>query len=166
MLRNRNLEVDLLFFKVGFFFSLFVPIRTQEEGGARVARRGQGNFKLAANFGYSSRGSADPRESLRKRRILKLALTAHTVLPTPGARLLLLSTDISTTSALLLYPIATLSLPICSPHNPFRGQHSESSRLRNKDRQPFAGALSRDEIQSLEELDSERLSANWHLSSS
>ena len=79
MLRNRNLEVDLLFFKVGFFFSFFVPVRTQEEGGARVARRGQGNFKLAANFGYRSRGSADPRESLRKRRILKLALNAHKV---------------------------------------------------------------------------------------
>ena len=30
-------------------------------------------------------------------------------------------------------------------------------------RQPFAGAFSTDEIQSLEELDSERLSANWHL---
>ena len=84
MLRNRNLEVDLLFFKVGFFFSLFVPIRTQEEGGARVTRRGQGNFKLAANFGYSSRGSADPRESLRKRRILKLALSAHKVFAAPG----------------------------------------------------------------------------------
>ena len=40
-------------------------------------QRGQGNFELAANFGYSSRGSADPRESLRKRRISKLALTAH-----------------------------------------------------------------------------------------
>ena len=133
---------------------------------SRVDSRGQGNFELVANFGYDSRGSADPRESLRKRRILKLALTAHTVLPTPGARLLLLSTDISTTPALLLYPIATSLLPICSPHTPFRGQHSESSRLRNKDRQPFAGVLSRDEIQSLEELDSERLSANWHLSSS
>ena len=140
--------------------------RTQKEAGTRGGQRGQDNFKLAANFGYNSRGSADPRESLRKRRILKLALTAHTVLPTPGARLLLLSTDISTTPALLLYPIVTLSLPICSPHNPFRGQHSESSRLRNKDRQPFAGVLSRDEIQSLEELDSERLSAIWHLSSS
>ena len=44
-------------------------------------QRGQGNFELAANFGYSSRGSADPRESLRKRRISKLALTAHKVLP-------------------------------------------------------------------------------------
>ena len=33
-------------------------------------------------------------------------------------------------------------------------------------RQPFAGAFSADEIQSLEELDSERLSANWHYSSS
>ena len=40
----------------------------------RELGRGQGNFKLAANFGYNSRGSADPRESLRKRRILKLAL--------------------------------------------------------------------------------------------
>ena len=30
-------------------------------------------------------------------------------------------------------------------------------------RQPYAGALSKDEIQSLEELDSERLSANWHI---
>ena len=39
-----------------------------------------GQLKLAANFGYDSRGSADPRESLRKRRILKLALTAHKVL--------------------------------------------------------------------------------------
>ena len=46
-------------------------------------QRGQGNFKLAANFGYSSRGSADPRESLRKRRSSKLALTARKVLPPP-----------------------------------------------------------------------------------
>ena len=46
----------------------------------RELGRGQGNFKLAANSGYNSRGSADPRESLRKRRILKLALTAHKVL--------------------------------------------------------------------------------------
>ena len=44
-------------------------------------QRGQGNFELAANFGYSSRGSADPRESLRRRRISKLALNAHKVLP-------------------------------------------------------------------------------------
>ena len=35
----------------------------------RELGRGQGNFKLAANFGYNSRGSADPRESLRKRQI-------------------------------------------------------------------------------------------------
>ena len=136
--------------------------QTRSMGG----QRGQDNFKLAANFGYNSRGSADPRESLRNRRILKLALTAHTVLPTPGARLLLLSTDISTTPALLLHPIVPLLLPICSPPSPSRGQHSESPHLPDKDRQPFAGALSRDEIQSLEELDSERLSANWHLSSS
>ena len=58
----------------------------RELAGGRESRshclrqRGQGNFKLAANFGYGSRGSADPRESLRKRRILKLALTAHKVL--------------------------------------------------------------------------------------
>ena len=50
-------------------------------GQVRGRGRGQGNFKLAANFGYNSRGSADPRESLRKRRISKLALTAHKVLP-------------------------------------------------------------------------------------
>ena len=44
----------------------------QEGRIGRVAQgrgRGKGNFKLAANFGYGSRGSADPRESLRKRRI-------------------------------------------------------------------------------------------------
>ena len=40
-------------------------------------QRGQSNFELAANFGYDSRGSADPRESLCKRRISKLPLTAH-----------------------------------------------------------------------------------------
>ena len=50
----------------------------------RELGRGQGNFKLAANFGYNSRGSADPRESLRKRRILKLALSAHKVFAAPG----------------------------------------------------------------------------------
>ena len=91
-------------------------------------QRGQSNFELAANFGYDSRGSADPRESLRKRRILKLALTAHTVLPTPGARLLLLSTDISTTPALLLYPIATSLLPICSPHNHLPAANTQKVR--------------------------------------
>jgi hypothetical protein len=51
---------------------------------SRGSKRGQGNFKLAANFGYSSRGSADPRESLRKRRISKLALSAHKVFAAPG----------------------------------------------------------------------------------
>ncbi len=51
---------------------------------SRGSKRGQGNFKLAANLGYSSRGSADPRESLRKRRILKLALSAHKVFAAPG----------------------------------------------------------------------------------
>ena len=54
--------------------------RTPENRPRCLLQRGQGNFKLAANFGYSSRGSADPRESLRKRRILKLALNAHKVL--------------------------------------------------------------------------------------
>ena len=49
-------------------------------GQLLLGQRGQDNFKLAANFGYGSRGSADPRESLRKRRILKLVLTAHKVL--------------------------------------------------------------------------------------
>ena len=56
------------------------------KGVSRGGGRGQGNFELAANFGYSSRGSADPRESLRKRRISKLALTAHKVLSTPVSR--------------------------------------------------------------------------------
>ena len=54
---------------------------TPESRSHCLRQRGQGNFKLAANFGYGSRGSADPRESLRKRRISKLALTAHKVLP-------------------------------------------------------------------------------------
>ena len=63
--------------------------RTPENRPRCLLQRGQGNFKLAANFGYSSRGSADPRESLRKRRILKLALNAHKVfadlgVPCPG----------------------------------------------------------------------------------
>ena len=53
---------------------------TPESRSHCLRQRGQGNFKQAANFGYGSRGSADPRESLRKRRILKLALTAHKVL--------------------------------------------------------------------------------------
>ena len=60
--------------------SFFVAQKGRPPGlGSWVLERGQSNFKLAANFGYGSRGSADPRESLRKRRILKLALTAHKV---------------------------------------------------------------------------------------
>ena len=48
-------------------------IRRDVEGRVAQGRgRGAGQFKLAANFGYGSRGSADPRESLRKRRISKL----------------------------------------------------------------------------------------------
>ena len=54
---------------------------TPESRSHCLRQRGQGNFKLAANFGYGSRGSADPRESLRKRRISKLPLSAHKVLP-------------------------------------------------------------------------------------
>ena len=57
--------------------------RTPEKGtggsGEGGTTRGQGNFELADNSGYGSRGSADPRESLRKRRISKLPLTAHKV---------------------------------------------------------------------------------------
>ena len=55
--------------------------RTPETGtggcGEGGTTRGQGNFELAANSGYYSRGSADPRESLCKRRISKFPLTAH-----------------------------------------------------------------------------------------
>ena len=67
--------------------------RTPEKGtggsGEGGATRGQGNFELAANSGYGSRGSADPRESLRKRRISKLPLTAHKVRSPAPARPLL-----------------------------------------------------------------------------
>ena len=76
----------------------------QEGRRGRVAQgrgRGQGNFKLAANFGYGSRGSADPRESLRKRRISKLALTAHKVSP-PCATLPLLTFPV-TNLAYIIY---------------------------------------------------------------
>ena len=45
----------------------------------------------------------------------------------------------------------------------FRLQHPEPMPRLPLVRQPYAGALSKDEIQSLEELDSERLSANWHI---
>ena len=58
--------------------------RTPENRPRCLLQRGQGNFELAANFGYDSRGSADPRESLRRRRISKLALSAHKVLSTPN----------------------------------------------------------------------------------
>ncbi len=74
---------------MGFCGELFVRGRRLMGRGGRGsggATRGQGNFELAANFGYHSRGSADPRESLRKRRISKLPLTAHKVrspLPSP-----------------------------------------------------------------------------------
>ena len=63
------------------FCGEMVVRRTPEKGtggsGEGGATRGQGNFELAANSGYYSRGSADPRESLRKRWISKLPLTAH-----------------------------------------------------------------------------------------
>ena len=52
----------------------------QEEKDGIVSLTDAGVKEIQDNFGYDSRGSADPRESLRKRRILKLALTAHKVL--------------------------------------------------------------------------------------
>ena len=65
----------------GHFWSgslfLFGSRRTPERVGAWAGGSGQGNFELAANSDYSSRGSADPRESLRKRRISKLTLSAR-----------------------------------------------------------------------------------------
>ena len=70
------------------FCGEMVMRRTPEKGtggsGEGGTTRGQGNFELAANSGYYSRGSADPRESLRRRRISKLALNAHKVFPAPG----------------------------------------------------------------------------------
>ena len=72
------------------FCGEMVMRRTPEKGtggsGEGGTTRGQRNLELAANSGYYSRGSADPRESLRKRRILKLALTAHKVFPHPGSQ--------------------------------------------------------------------------------
>ena len=69
------------------FCGEMVMRRTPEKGtggsGEGGATRGQGNFELAANSGYSSRGSADPRESLRKRRISKLPLTARPPVRSP-----------------------------------------------------------------------------------
>ena len=60
------------------------PERELAGGRQKADRTVCGNVGRAtlssANFGYGSRGSADPCESLRKRRILKLALTAHKVL--------------------------------------------------------------------------------------
>ena len=83
-----------------------------------MARRGQGNFKLAANFGYSSRGSADPRESLRKRRILKLALTAHKVSCHPGSAFLLLGFG-----TIFLSPASHFQThPETPPHSPCRAE--------------------------------------------
>ena len=72
------------------FCGEMVMRRTPEKGtggsGEGGATRGQGNFERAANSGYYSRGSADPRESLCKRRISKLPLTAHKVLPERSIR--------------------------------------------------------------------------------
>ena len=55
--------------------------RTPERVCAWAGGSGQGNFELAANSDYNSRGSADPRESLRKRRISKLTLSARKMPP-------------------------------------------------------------------------------------
>ena len=69
----------------GHFWSgslfLFGSRRTPERVGAWAGGSGQGNFELAANSDYNSRGSADPRESLRKRRISKLTLSARKMPP-------------------------------------------------------------------------------------
>ena len=67
----------------GHFFgdSLFCLRRTPVGVGSWGGDSGQGNFELAANSDYNSRGSADPRESLRKRRISKLALSARKMPP-------------------------------------------------------------------------------------
>ena len=67
------------------YFNKYNYVKNQRKGSRFPGEQhGQGNFELGANFGYHSRGSADPRESLRKRRISKLTLTAHKVLPHPG----------------------------------------------------------------------------------
>ena len=59
------------------------PEKGTGESGEGGATRGQGNFELAANSDYNLLGSADPSKSLRKRRISKLLLSAHKVLPGP-----------------------------------------------------------------------------------
>lgn len=59
----------------------------EEDGTGRGSEgRGQSNFELSINSDYNSRGSADPRESLRKCWISKLALNAHKVSLAPAAR--------------------------------------------------------------------------------
>ena len=55
--------------------------RQPERVCAWAGSSGQGNFELAANSDYNLLGSADPSKSLRKRRISKLPLSAHKVLP-------------------------------------------------------------------------------------
>ena len=58
--------------------------RTPEIGAVPPGADGgreQGNFELAANSDYNSRVPAGTRESLRRRRISKLALNAHKVSP-------------------------------------------------------------------------------------
>ena len=94
-----------------------------EGGGHQEWQRGQDNFKLAANFGYNSRGSADPRESLRKRRISKLTLTAHKVLPHPGTGSL---------SASALEKITSLLPKLRQFINQFLGFLPTQTRIRNR----------------------------------
>ena len=68
--------------RVTFLVTLFFCSRRTPVGvGSWGGDSGQGNFELAANSDYNSRGSADPRESLRKRRISKLALSARKMPP-------------------------------------------------------------------------------------
>ena len=75
---------------------------------ARGRERGQGNFELAANSDYDSRGSADPRESLRRRRISKLALnatyrTCHWQLPPDAMQHSVAPHRLPATGAVFLY---------------------------------------------------------------
>ncbi len=99
----------------GFFFCIGKgDARTRD---SKVGKRGQGNFKLAANFGYRSRGSADPRESLRKRRILKLALNAHKVFADLGVPCP--SCVLADTRACLKNHFRDLQAPLCGIFYPY-----------------------------------------------
>ena len=99
---------------------------------SKVGKRGQGNFKLAANFGYRSRGSADPRESLRKRRILKLALNAHKVFADLGVPCP--SCVLADTRACLKNHFRDLQAPLCGifyPHSVVVARYAALIRIKS-----------------------------------